>query len=35
VYCDVEVEPEEIVKIRAVGIKERSRVRIGGEGIEL
>ena len=35
VYYDVEVEPEQIVKIRAVGIKERKRVRIGGEVIGL
>ena len=35
VYYDVEVEPEQIVKIRAVGIKERNRVRIGGEVIGL
>ena len=35
VYYDVEVEPEQIVKIRAVGIKKRNRVHIGGEVIEL
>jgi hypothetical protein len=35
VYYDVEEEPEQVVKIRAVGIKERHRVRIGGEVIEL
>jgi mRNA-degrading endonuclease RelE of RelBE toxin-antitoxin system len=35
VYYDVEVEPEQTVKIRAVGIKERNRVRIGGEVIDL
>jgi len=35
VYYDVDVEPDQLVKIRAVGIKERNRVRIGGEVIEL
>lgn len=35
VYYDVEEEPEQIVFIRAVGIKERNRVRIGKEEIEL
>jgi mRNA-degrading endonuclease RelE of RelBE toxin-antitoxin system len=35
VYYDVEEEPEPIVFIRAVGIKERNRVRIGREVIDL
>ena len=35
VYYDVEEEPERVVYIRAVGIKERHRVRIGKEIIEL
>ena len=35
VYYDVEKEPEQIVFVRAVGIKERNRVRIGKEVIEL
>jgi len=35
VYYDVQEEPEQVVKIRAVGIKARSEVRIGGEVIEL
>jgi mRNA-degrading endonuclease RelE of RelBE toxin-antitoxin system len=35
VYYDVEEEPEPVVFIRAVGIKERHRVRIGREVIEL
>lgn len=35
VYYDVEEEPEALVYIRAVGIKERNQVRIGGEVIEL
>jgi hypothetical protein len=35
VYDDVEEEPEPVVFIRAVGIKERNRVRIGREVIDL
>ena len=35
VYYDVEEEPESIVYIRAVGIKKRNRVYIGGKVIEL
>jgi mRNA-degrading endonuclease RelE of RelBE toxin-antitoxin system len=35
VYYDVEEEPEPVVYVRAVGIKERNRVRIGKEVIEL
>lgn len=35
VYYDVEEEPEPIVRIRAVGVKQRNRVRIGREVIEL
>ena len=35
VYYDVEEEPEPVVYIRAVGIKERNRVRIGREVIDL
>jgi mRNA-degrading endonuclease RelE of RelBE toxin-antitoxin system len=35
VYYDVEEEPEQAVYIRAVGIKERNRVRIGNEVIGL
>jgi len=35
VYYDVEAEPELVVLIRAVGLKERNRVRIGGEVIDL
>ena len=35
VYFDVEDEPTRVVMIRAVGIKERDRVRIGGEEVEL
>jgi len=35
VYYDVDEEPECVVQIRAVGIKDRNRVRIGKEVIEL
>jgi hypothetical protein len=35
VYYDVVEAPESIVYIRAVGIKYRNRVMIGGEEIEL
>lgn len=35
VYYDVEEEPEPVVYIRAVGVKQRNRVRIGREVIEL
>jgi mRNA-degrading endonuclease RelE of RelBE toxin-antitoxin system len=35
VYFQVEDEPERVVKIRAVGIKDRNRIFIGGEEIEL
>jgi hypothetical protein len=35
VYYDIEEEPEMVVHIRAVGIKERNRVRIGKEVFEL
>jgi mRNA-degrading endonuclease RelE of RelBE toxin-antitoxin system len=35
VYYDVEEKPEPVVYIRAVGVKQRNRVRIGKEEIEL
>jgi len=35
VYYDVEEQPEPVVYIRAVGVKERNRVRIGKEVIKL
>lgn len=35
VYYDVEEDPEPVVFVRAVGIKERNRVRIGREVIKL
>jgi len=35
VYYDVTVEPEEIVTVLAVGIKDRSRIIVGGEEVEL
>jgi hypothetical protein len=34
-YSDVEDEPEQVVLIRAVGVKMRAQVRIGGAVIEL
>jgi len=35
VYFDVAEEPEQIVTILAVGVKDRNRVTIGGEEIQL
>ena len=35
VYYDVQDAPEPIVTIRAIGVKDRNRVRIGGQEIEL
>ncbi len=35
VYYDVEEEPMKLVEVRAVGIKRRNQLRIGGEVIEL
>ena len=35
VYYDIEDEPEPVVVIRAVGVKERNIVRIGGEEVDL
>ncbi|GFP31905.1 mRNA interferase RelE/StbE [Candidatus Hakubella thermalkaliphila] len=35
VYYEVEGETDPTVSVRAVGVKERNRVRIGGEVIEL
>jgi hypothetical protein len=35
VYYDIEEEPEPVVYVRAVGIKERNQVRIGKEVFEL
>ncbi len=35
VYYDIEEEPEPMVTILAIGIKERNRVRIGDEEVEL
>ena len=35
VYYDVEDEPESVVFIRAVGVKDRNQVRIGKEVIKL
>lgn len=35
VYYDIKEEPEQVVTILAVGVKDRNRVYIGGEEIEL
>lgn len=35
VYYDIEDEPEPLVEIIAVGVKERDRVRIGNKVVEL
>ena len=35
VYFDVEEGPERVVKVRAVGLKDRNRVLIGGEEVDL
>jgi mRNA-degrading endonuclease RelE of RelBE toxin-antitoxin system len=35
VYFDVEEMPERVVRIRAVGVKDRNRVWIGGEEVDL
>ena len=35
VYYDVAEKPQPLVSIRAIGVKERNRVRIGREVIEL
>ncbi len=35
IYYDVEEEPEAVVYIRAVGIKQRNQVRMGKEVIQL
>lgn len=35
VYYDVREEPEPVVEVRAVGVKDRSRVRIGKEVVDL
>ena len=35
VYFDVEDKPRRVVKIQAVGVKDRNRVRIGREEVEL
>jgi len=35
VYYEVKDDPERIVVVKAVGVKERDRVLIGGEEVEL
>ncbi len=34
-YFDVEEDPQRLVTVQAVGVKDRSRVLIGGEEVEL
>jgi mRNA-degrading endonuclease RelE of RelBE toxin-antitoxin system len=35
VYYEVREQPERVVVVKAVGVKDRNRVRIGGEEVEL
>ena len=35
VYYEVKDDPERIVVVKAIGVKERNRVLIGGEEVEL
>jgi hypothetical protein len=35
VYCEVREEPERVAVVKAVGVKDRNRVRIGGEEVDL
>lgn len=35
VYYDVEEQPERLVVVLAIGVKDRNRVMIGGEEFEL
>ena len=35
VYYDVEEEPDRLVTVLAIGVKDRSRIFIGGEEVEL
>jgi mRNA-degrading endonuclease RelE of RelBE toxin-antitoxin system len=35
VYYEVREEPERVVVVKAVGVKYRDRVRVGGEEVEL
>jgi mRNA-degrading endonuclease RelE of RelBE toxin-antitoxin system len=35
VYYEVREEPERVVVVKAVGVKDRDRVRIGGEEVKL
>jgi mRNA-degrading endonuclease RelE of RelBE toxin-antitoxin system len=35
VYYEVNDDPERIVVVKAIGVKERNRVLIGGEKVEL
>ena len=35
VYYEVREKPDRVVVVKAVGVKDRDRVRIGGEEVEL
>ena len=35
VYFDIADEPEQRVTVLAIGVKDRNRLRIGGEDVEL
>jgi len=35
VYYEVREDPDRVVVVKAVGVKDRERVRIGGEEVEL
>lgn len=35
VYYDIEEEPEQVVRILAIGVKERNQIRIGDSYLEL
>jgi mRNA-degrading endonuclease RelE of RelBE toxin-antitoxin system len=35
VYYDIEEEPDQVVRILAIGVKERNQVRIGSRYLEL
>jgi hypothetical protein len=35
VYYEVRKDPDPVVVVKAVGVKDRGRVRIGGEEVEL
>jgi len=35
VYYDIQEDPEKLVTVLAIGVKDRNRIRIGGEEVEL